>query len=333
MFGLLAQVNYGNWLPPQLARHGGDVDRLIDTVHVFMFLIFVPWALFFAYCLLKYRSRGGHSATYTPIKAKLSKYAEVAVAAFEVVLLVGFSYPVWADYKNAPPAPDKRIEVRVIAEQFQWDFHYPGPDGKFGQTKASLISASNPIGLDDADAAAADDIVRVNEFYIPTGRDIYLRLTSKDVIHSFDIPTMRMKQDVIPGMEIPIWFKVNDGVTSDKLREQMTRRVPIAGANWYKLRHLVASEDHKSKSGEVVLAKGADLGLTHQTGTENIEKLAKAGVTELALQPREPLEVVCAQLCGNSHFKMKAVIKAQTPEEFDAWVAEASKKVEFSPDF
>lgn len=333
MYGLLAQVNYGNWLPPQLTHHGGGVDVLIDTLHVFMFLIFVPWGLFFAYCLLKYRARSGHAATYTPIKAKLSKYAEVAVAGFEVVLLVGFSYPVWAEYKNAPPAPDKRTEIRVIGEQFQWDFHYPGPDGKFGRTNAKLISASNTIGLDESDPAAADDIVRVNEFYLPTGRDIYLRLTSKDVIHSFDIPTMRVKQDVIPGMEIPIWFKVNDGITSDKLREQMTRRVPIAAANWYKLRHLVASEDHKSKSGEVVLAKGADLGLTHQAGTETIEKLAKAGVTELTLQPREPLEVICAQLCGNSHFKMKAVIKAQTSEEFDAWVAEASKKVEFSTDF
>ena len=68
--------------------------------------------------------------------------------------------------------------------------------------------ASNPIGLDlDGDPNAADDLVTINELNIPVDRDIYLRLSSKDVIHSLWLPKLRIKQDIVPGMEIPVWFK------------------------------------------------------------------------------------------------------------------------------
>lgn len=297
-----------------------------------MFVIFIPWAIFFVYCLMNFRSRPGHKATYTPIKAKVSKYAEVGVAVFEAFLLLGMSMPVWADYKNNPPAPDQRLEMRVVAEQFQWNFHYSGPDGKFGATKSSLISPSNPIGLADDDSASKDDIVLVNECHLPVDKPIYMRLTSKDVIHSFDIPTMRVKQDVIPGMEIPIWFTVDKSATTDSIRPQMKTVVRLEKAEWYKVRHLVAAVDHKVKD-EVVLAKGADLGVDLTKGKELIEQLRKKGLTELTLEPRNPLEIVCAQLCGNSHFKMKAQVMTHTAEGFAKWLAESSKKPEMQTDF
>lgn len=297
-----------------------------------MFVIFIPWAIFFVYCLMNFRSRPGHKATYTPIKAKVSKYAEVGVAVFEAFLLLGMSMPVWADYKNNPPAPDQRLEMRVVAEQFQWNFHYSGPDGKFGATKSSLISPSNPIGLADDDSASKDDIVLVNECHLPVDKPIYMRLTSKDVIHSFDIPTMRVKQDVIPGMEIPIWFTVDKSATTDSIRPQMKTVVRLEKAEWYKVRHLVAAVDHKVKD-EVVLAKGADLGVDLTKGKELIEQLRKKGLTELTLEPRNPLEIVCAQLCGNSHFKMKAQVMTHTAEGFAKWLTESSKKPEMQTDF
>lgn len=329
---LLASTQYGAWTPPQYSLHGGSIDKLIDVVHVFMFVIFIPWAIFFVYCLMNFRSRPGHKATYTPIKAKVSKYAEVGVAVFEAFLLLGMSMPVWADYKNNPPAPDQRLEMRVVAEQFQWNFHYSGPDGKFGATKSSLISPSNPIGLADDDSASKDDIVLVNECHLPVDKPIYMRLTSKDVIHSFDIPTMRVKQDVIPGMEIPIWFTVDKSATTDSIRPQMKTVVRLEKAEWYKVRHLVAAVDHKVKD-EVVLAKGADLGVDLTKGKELIEQLRKKGLTELTLEPRNPLEIVCAQLCGNSHFKMKAQVMTHTAEGFAKWLTESSKKPEMQTDF
>jgi hypothetical protein len=168
--------------------------------------------------------------------------------------------------------------------------------------------------------------VRVNEFHIPVKTPIYVKLRSKDVIHDFDIPTMRVKQDVIPGMEIPIWFEAKEDALTDRVAKEMTKEYSLEGAEWYKMRHLIASADVTApKGGEVLLAKGADLGLTMQKGDEMISNLRKAGVTKILMQPRNPLEVVCAQLCGNSHFKMKAQLYTHTPEQFAAWITEASK--------
>lgn len=297
-----------------------------------MFAIFIPWSMFFIYCLTKFRAREGHKASYTPIEAKVSKYSEVAVAVFEAFLLLGMSMPVWADYKNHPPASDQRLDVRVVSQQFQWNFHYAGPDGKFGPTNIKLVSASNPIGLIEDDPAATDDIVRVNECHLPVDKPIYMRLTSMDVIHSFDIPTMRVKQDVIPGMEIPIWFRVDKSATTDAIRSQMKMTVQMAKAEWYKIRHHIAAIDHKVRD-EVVLAKGADLGADLKRGNELLEQLRKKGLTELTLEPRNPLEIVCAQLCGNSHFKMKAQVMTHTEDEFKKWVAESSKKQKLETDF
>lgn len=330
---ILATTHYGNWYPPQYSVHGGQIDRLIDVLHVFMFAIFIPWGIFFIYCLFNFRARSGHNALYTPIKAKVSKYAEVGVAIFEMVLLVGFSMPVWAAYKNDPPPEGQRVEVRAIGEQFQWDFHYAGKDGMFGKTDSRLITASNPIGLVESDTAAADDIVLINEFHIPVGKPIYVRLTSKDVIHSFSIPTMRVKQDVVPGMEIPIWFTADSAALTDTIRQTMTQEFSTARVNWYRVRHHVAAVDHKSRSGEIILPKGADIGLDNKAGMELLEKLRGAGVETLTLQPAYPLEVVCAQLCGNSHFKMKGNMITHTEADFAKWVEESGKKQKLEVDF
>ncbi|MFQ5500763.1 MAG: cytochrome c oxidase subunit II [Phycisphaerae bacterium] len=326
--------NYGIWSPPLISEHGGSVDLLITTLHWFMLALFIPWGIFMLYCLVRFRQGNGHKAVYEPVKGKISKYAEIGVVLFETFLLVGMSIPVWADYKNNPPKESDRMVVRVVAEQFQWNFHYPGPDGKFGRTDARLVdTTSNPVGLDENDPNAADDVWTINDFHIPTGKNIYLRLTSKDVIHSFFIPSMRVKQDVIPGMEIPIWFKVQEEATTEHLKAEMTRNYPTAGANWYKLRHLVAMKDYADKSGQVILATGANLGTSRATGTALLEQLRAAGVEEISMQPLNPLEVVCAQLCGNSHFTMKAQIVTHTPEGFDQWIQEQSKEEEFDEDF
>lgn len=199
---------YGYWLPPDISTHGAGVDQLINVVHWFMGALFLVWGAFFIYCLFRFRARPGHQATYELPKAKASKYSEVLVVVVEIVLLFGFSIPVWAHVKNDFPQPSEDpFRVRVVAEQFAWNFHYPGPDGVFGRTDPTLMGAENLIGLDRSDPASADDVVTNNDFRFPVNRPVVCDLTSKDVIHSFSIPVLRVKQDVIPGMTIPIWFE------------------------------------------------------------------------------------------------------------------------------
>ena len=94
---MLSTMTYGKWYPPMLSEHGGNVDRIIDVVHLFMAILFVAWGVFFVFCLVRYRQREGHKADYTLIRAKVSKYCEVGIVIFEAFLLFALSMPVWAD--------------------------------------------------------------------------------------------------------------------------------------------------------------------------------------------------------------------------------------------
>ncbi|MCG3131197.1 MAG: hypothetical protein FLDDKLPJ_01975 [Phycisphaerae bacterium] len=323
---LLAQTQPMYWLPPDYSTHGWQIDQLINWMHVFMAVLFVGWGAFFTQCLVKYRYRRNPTALYEPIKAKASKVVEAAVVVIEVVLLVAFAIPVLAEYKNDPPKPeDNPFEVHVVAQQFAWNIHYPGPDGKFGKRNPKLVSDanSNPLGLDrDGDPDAKDDIVGNNEMHLPVGRPIIVKLTSKDVIHSFSVPMLRVKQDTVPGMEIPVWFTVKEGTSSDAIRETMIRTVavPAAGANprdfvlW--CTNNIAVEDIKGSDGTVIVGKG------REPSAEHLEALQKAGIGEIRVAPRHPVEIHCTQLCGITHYKMRGFVILMPPDEFETWYAE-----------
>jgi cytochrome c oxidase subunit 2 len=107
---------------------------------------------------------------------------------------------------SAAPAAPNAVVIRVVAEQFVWNVHYPGADGEFGPTSPALVTGDNPIGLDRSAPAGRDDIVLVNELHLPRSRQVVIQLSSKDVIHSFGVPAMRVKRDVIPGFPASVWF-------------------------------------------------------------------------------------------------------------------------------
>lgn len=236
--------DYGPHLPPALydetynGGYGTRVDSLINWLHYFMFALFGGWGIFFVYCLVKFRSRPGHRAPATLIKAKVSKYLEIGVAIFEACLLIGLSLPVWAEVKNQfPPDEDNATRIKVVAEQFAWNFHYPGPDGVFGKTGPEYIdSAVNPLGIDPDDPNGLDDLFS-GEMHFPVGRPVIAELTSKDVIHSFFLPVLRVKQDVIPGMRIPVWFKSRAKGNYEIACSQ------LCGNNHYSMRALMSIHD------------------------------------------------------------------------------------------
>jgi len=232
--------DYGYHLPPNIAGHdyAHKVDTLIDTLHVFMVLLFVGWGAFFTFCLVKFRARPGHTADPKPVKAKVSKWAEVGIALFEAFLLIGLSIPAWAAVKNEFPTEDEKpVHIRVVAEQFQWNFHYPGPDGVFGKTSpAYLDTATNILGLDPNDPHGKDDIYAA-ELHLPVDRPVIADITSKDVIHSFFVSVLRVKQDAIPGMRIPIWFK------AAKTGNYEVSCAQLCGNNHYSMRAAMIVQD------------------------------------------------------------------------------------------
>ena len=194
-------------LPEVASAHGPALDNMNALVHWMMLIIFVGWGILFLYMLFRFSAKRNPKADYHGLKSHASTYAEGGVALAEAVLLIGFSIPLWSDRVDDFPDPNDAVEVRVVSEQFAWNIHYPGADGVFGRTAVELVDAeTNPIGLDSDDPAAKDDITTINQLHLPVDKPALIYLTTKDVIHSFTLNRMRVKQDAMPGIEIPVWF-------------------------------------------------------------------------------------------------------------------------------
>ena len=209
------------WLgmQPIAATHGAQIDNLIGWIHIFMLVLFVGWGVFFLYALARFRKSRNPVADYKGVTSKNSTYAEIGVAIVEAVLLLGFAIPLWAARVDTVPPANQALEVNLTPEQFAWNVRYAGPDGVFGRTDIKLIDLqSNPLGVDRSDPAAKDDVTTVNQLYLPVNKPIIVNLRSKDVIHSFNVPEFRVKQDAIPGLTIPIWFIPN--VTTAEMRQK-----------------------------------------------------------------------------------------------------------------
>lgn len=176
-----------SWFPENVSTFGGDVDG------IFWFIFYIVTVWFFLteglilYFVFRYRRKPGQKAVYAAGDT-WAQLAWVLVPMAIVVVLDLFidirSAEVWAKVKLQRPPTD--FVVHGVGKQFNWEFVYPGADGKFGTD---------------------DDIKTDNELHVPVGKPIQVILMSKDVIHSFFLPHFRLKQDAMPGRQIPVWFE------------------------------------------------------------------------------------------------------------------------------
>jgi cytochrome c oxidase subunit 2 len=172
-----------SWLPENVSTYGGTIDGL------FYFIYYLTGATFFAVQItllvfvFLYRERPGGRAAYTHGNTTLEIIWTV-IPAVILIVLAFVSRSTWADIKGRVPPTDMLIQV--TAKQFNWEIAYPGPDGKLG---------------------TPDDVTMDNDFHVQVNKTIRIALKSRDVIHSFFVPNFRLKQDAVPGHEIPVWFK------------------------------------------------------------------------------------------------------------------------------
>ncbi|NBP23851.1 MAG: hypothetical protein EBU81_04685, partial [Proteobacteria bacterium] len=195
-------------MPEVASAHGKGIDELILYVHLLMGALFVGWLGYFLLVMVRFNKSSNPKADYVGARSHASTYLEIGVALVEAVLLVGLAVPLWAKAVDNPPgASEKPIEMQVMAQQFAWAAHFPGADGKWGKQDTKFADRGNPFGLDTSDADAKDDISVVTEaFLLPVNRPVIAKMSSMDVIHCFKVPSMRVTQDVIPGLSIPVHF-------------------------------------------------------------------------------------------------------------------------------
>lgn len=173
------------WLPEQASTYAGEIDTVFYVIYwitTFFFLLVTGLLIWF---LIKYRYKPGQRAAYSHGNLMLElTWTAIPAAIFIILFLV--SSATWAKIKIIMPIGD--VQVRLVAKQFAWEFHYPGPDGIFD---------------------TEDDHQTNGELHVPINQTVRVQLTATDVIHSFFVPVFRLKQDAVPGREIPVWFEAN----------------------------------------------------------------------------------------------------------------------------
>ncbi len=239
---------YKHWLPHDISQHGHTID------HLFYFILWLTGAVFVAtevalfWFLWRYDSQGqAKPVKYTHGSHSLEIVWTIIPAAVLLFIAI-YQMNAWADSKIRNPAAgpdgvygtadDMLPTLEVTGRQFEWRLRYPG------------LKAQGRLG-------DRDDIFVTNDLHLPVNEEILIDLKSADVLHSFFLPNMRVKQDAVPGMKIPVWFRATE-----------------------------------------------------------------TGVYDL----------VCAELCGWGHYKMKGRLTIESRPDFDRWLEERFREQEATKD-
>lgn len=174
------------WLPTNISTFGGDIDKFFYVIYYITATVFFLVTITLLYFLIKYRYKEGRRAKYTHGNNFL-EITWTSVTFIAVLSLALASKPLWSKIKQEQPPAD--VVVQVSGKQFNWEMLYPGPDKIFG---------------------TGDDYQVDNQLHVPVNKVVHVHLKSKDVIHSFFIPTLRLKQDALPGREILAWFEATE---------------------------------------------------------------------------------------------------------------------------
>ena len=172
-------------LPPNVSTYGGEIDSMFHLIAWITIVVFFLVEILIVVFLFRYRGRPGRTAKYTHGNSRMEILWTTATAL--IVLFIGvISRGLWLEIKDPRHFPQPGLELIVTAKQFEWNVTYPGADNQLG---------------------TADDFVRRNQLHVPVDVPVRITLQSEDVIHSFYLPQLRLKQDAVPGMHIPAWFE------------------------------------------------------------------------------------------------------------------------------
>ena len=173
------------WLPLKASTFAGPIDGLFIAILIITGIAFVVVEGGLIWFILRYRQRPGRKAFYTHGNAR-AEVIWTAIPAVTMVALGVIGNHYWVQIKGRNSIPPNAYPIAIHAKQFEWQITYPGPDGRLG---------------------TADDFTVRNQLHVPVGQPVVVHLSSEDVIHSFYVPQLRVRQDVVPGMDIKAWFQ------------------------------------------------------------------------------------------------------------------------------
>jgi cytochrome c oxidase subunit 2 len=307
----------GWWLPKNVSTFGGDVDALFYFILAITGFFFVLTEALLVYFMYVYAGEEGSKARpapaapapdeppslFAPILRPIARLlhdqhrVEMAWTIVPAVILLIIAFAqirVWENIKdptNMPRDPDVGLEVS--ARLFEWRVRYPNTSSPAAGTRdGNVFGLTASQWQNWASNDNVDDLHLVNEIHVWKHVDdenpckVKVFLKTRDVIHSFYLPNLRLKQDALPGKTIPVWFSVVDYNT-----------VPVD------------KDGKRLEIGDPRVAKWVD-GYDGATGKFN--------------QPHQTWEIACAELCGWGHYKMRGKLFVhETKQDFLNWLARA----------
>lgn len=221
---------YKNWMLgygplTSASEHGSLIDGIFNLTTFFTVIVFFATQIALFYFAWKYQRRRGQKSLFLSHDNKLEVIWTVIPAVVMTFLVVG-GLDAWNEItadvpEDATPSlyangENEYIEIEGTGYQFAWHLRYPGPDGLLGARDYKKINAVNPLGQIWTDEKNLDDF-HPSEIVLPVGKEIRVRITSRDVLHNFYLPHFRVKMDAVPGL--PTYFVFTPTTTTEEFRQ------------------------------------------------------------------------------------------------------------------
>lgn len=190
------------FLPEASSVHGKEIDSLFWWTMAVIGLAFVLTHILLFIFPFKYQFSEKRTAFFYPHNDKLELIWTVVPAVVMAGLVIS-GWFVWSDITSK--APEDSVAVEIMGKQFNWQVRYGGKDGKLGRYDFRKIDATNSMGVDFRDPSSLDDFIP-REIHVPKGKNVVLKIRSRDVLHSVFMPHFRIKMDAVPGMQTSFWF-------------------------------------------------------------------------------------------------------------------------------
>ena len=205
------------------SEHGAKIQSLFNWTLFFTGIVFILTHIALFWFAYKYRGEKGRKVLFMPHDNKLEVIWTVIPAVVMCGLVVGGLW-VWNDAMGDVQEGDEHLEIEATGYQFGWTLRYPGADGAIG-TKyyKNIVPGLNDIGVDFNDPKSQDDILLAGSevMYVPKGKKVRIRITSKDVLHNFFLPHFSVKMDAIPGL--PTYFVFTPTLTTEEYRMNLKK--------------------------------------------------------------------------------------------------------------
>ena len=274
-------------LPESASAHGPAYDTLLwISFAVILFAQTITQAVLhiFAY---QYRGINNRKAYFFTHDNKL-EFIWTIIPAIIFFMLIIYGMITWGKIMNFEDDDDALV-VELYAQQWNWKARYGGEDNVLGDANVRFLNdfdGKNSVGIDSSDPNGMDDFVVTQEFHLPVNRKVIFKLRSQDVLHSAYMPHFRAQMNCVPGMITE--FSFTPTITTDEMRMNSDVVDKVNRIN--KIRY---------ENSKILTANG-----------------------EEALEPYQfDYLLLCAKICGASHYNMQMKIVVESEKDYEKWVA------------